>query len=38
VADNVQAAGVELPAEVMTRIDETLGDVVERDPAKTSRG
>ena len=38
VADNVKAAGVELPAEVMTRIDEVLGDVVERDPAKTSRG
>ncbi|MQA32438.1 aldo/keto reductase family protein [Modestobacter roseus] len=38
VRDNVQAAGVRLPAEVMTRIDEALGDVVERDPAKTSRG
>nr|WP_294691975.1 aldo/keto reductase family protein [uncultured Friedmanniella sp.] len=38
VADNVQAAGVELPAEVLKRIDEVLGDVVERDPAKTSRG
>ncbi|MCW2677465.1 MAG: Voltage-gated potassium channel subunit beta [Modestobacter sp.] len=38
VTDNVQAAGVVLPAEVLTRIDEALGDVVERDPAKTSRG
>jgi aryl-alcohol dehydrogenase-like predicted oxidoreductase len=38
VHDNVKAAGVELPAEVLTRIDEVLGDVVERDPAKTSRG
>jgi aryl-alcohol dehydrogenase-like predicted oxidoreductase len=38
VADNVQAAGTRLPDEVMTRIDEALGDVVERDPAKTSRG
>ena len=38
VHDNVKAAGVELPAEVLTRIDEALGDVVERDPAKTSRG
>jgi aryl-alcohol dehydrogenase-like predicted oxidoreductase len=38
VADNVQAAGVRLPAEVLTRIDDVLGDVVERDPAKTSRG
>ncbi len=38
VRDNVAAAGVELPAEVLTRIDDVLGDVVERDPAKTSRG
>ncbi|MCZ2819875.1 aldo/keto reductase family protein [Modestobacter sp. VKM Ac-2977] len=38
VHDNVQAAGVQLPAEVLTRIDRVLGDVVERDPAKTSRG
>jgi aryl-alcohol dehydrogenase-like predicted oxidoreductase len=38
VRDNVKAAGVRLPAEAMTRIDEALGDVVERDPAKTSRG
>src|ERR1700709_2418338 len=38
VHDNVKAAGVELPAEVLTRIDDVLGDVVERDPAKTSRG
>jgi aryl-alcohol dehydrogenase-like predicted oxidoreductase len=38
VQDNVEAAGVQLPAEVLTRIDEALGDVVERDPAKTSRG
>jgi len=38
VHDNVKAAGVQLPAEVLTRIDEALGDVVERDPAKTSRG
>ena len=38
VHDNVAAAGVELSAEVLARIDEVLGDVVERDPAKTSRG
>jgi aryl-alcohol dehydrogenase-like predicted oxidoreductase len=38
VVDNAAAAGVTLPAEVLTRIDEVLGDVVERDPAKTSRG
>jgi aryl-alcohol dehydrogenase-like predicted oxidoreductase len=38
VHDNVAAAGVRLDADVMTRIDDVLGDVVERDPAKTSRG
>src|ERR687889_1038914 len=32
VFDNVEAAGVKLPAEVLTRIDDVLGDVVERDP------
>ncbi len=38
VHDNVKAAGVTLDAEVLTRIDDVLGDVVERDPAKTARG
>ena len=38
VHDNVKAAGVRLPADVLTRIDEVLGDVVERDPAKTASG
>jgi aryl-alcohol dehydrogenase-like predicted oxidoreductase len=38
VQDNVQAAGVRLDADVLARIDEVLGDVVERDPAKTARG
>ena len=38
VQDNVQAAGVTLDADVLKRIDEVLGDVVERDPGKTSRG
>ncbi|MGY1885508.1 MULTISPECIES: aldo/keto reductase family protein [unclassified Blastococcus] len=38
VHDNVKAAGVRLDDEVMARIDEVLGDVVERDPAKTARG
>ncbi len=38
VTENVAAAGVQLPPEVLARIDEVLGDVVERDPAKTSRG
>jgi aryl-alcohol dehydrogenase-like predicted oxidoreductase len=37
VHDNVQAAGVKLDDEVMKRIDDVLGDVVERDPAKTQR-
>ncbi len=35
VHDNVQASGVRIPAEAMARIDEALGGVVERDPAKT---
>jgi len=38
VHDNVVAAGVTLDADVLARIDEVLGDVVERDPAKTARG
>jgi aryl-alcohol dehydrogenase-like predicted oxidoreductase len=38
VHDNVQAAGVRLDADVLTRIDDVLGDVVERNPAKTARG
>ncbi|WP_062517999.1 aldo/keto reductase family protein [Demequina gelatinilytica] len=36
VRDNAKASGVEIPAELMTRIDEVLGDVVERDPARTT--
>ncbi|MBT1001727.1 aldo/keto reductase family protein [Paenarthrobacter sp. DKR-5] len=35
VAENVKAAGVVVPPELMARIDEALGDVVERDPSKT---
>ncbi|TDE28079.1 aldo/keto reductase family protein [Actinomadura sp. 6K520] len=35
VADNVKAAGVKLEADVMKRIDDVLGPVVIRDPAKT---
>jgi aryl-alcohol dehydrogenase-like predicted oxidoreductase len=34
--ENVVAAGVRLEPELMTRIDEALGDVVDRDPAKTA--
>jgi aryl-alcohol dehydrogenase-like predicted oxidoreductase len=36
VTDNVKASGVRLPAEVMTKIDELLGDVVASDPALTA--
>ncbi len=35
VHDNVGAAGVKLEPELMKRIDDVLGDVVERDPGKT---
>jgi aryl-alcohol dehydrogenase-like predicted oxidoreductase len=37
VQDNVKAAGVRLDDDVLKRIDEVLGDVVVRDPAKTQR-
>ncbi len=36
VTENVRASGVTIPPELMARIDEALGDVVERDPAKTA--
>ncbi len=36
VHENVKAAGVRIPAELMTRIDDVLGDVVERDPTRTA--
>ena len=36
VHDNVKAAGVTLDADVLAAIDEVVGDVVERDAAKTS--
>jgi aryl-alcohol dehydrogenase-like predicted oxidoreductase len=35
VYDNVKAAGVKIPDDAMSRIDEVLGDIVERDPGKT---
>jgi aryl-alcohol dehydrogenase-like predicted oxidoreductase len=35
VSDNVQASGVRLEPDVLKRIDEALGDKVERDPSKT---
>jgi aryl-alcohol dehydrogenase-like predicted oxidoreductase len=36
VRDNAGAAGKKLDADLMRRIDETLGDVVTRDPALTA--
>jgi voltage-dependent potassium channel beta subunit len=36
VQENVKAAGVQLSPEVLGRIDEALGDIVEKDPAKTT--
>jgi aryl-alcohol dehydrogenase-like predicted oxidoreductase len=35
IAENVKASGVEIPAELMGRIDQVLGDAVIRDPALT---
>jgi aryl-alcohol dehydrogenase-like predicted oxidoreductase len=35
VGDNVSAAGVTLSPELLAKVDEALGSVVERDPAKT---
>ncbi|GAA4670365.1 aldo/keto reductase family protein [Frondihabitans cladoniiphilus] len=35
VADNVKAAGVTLPAEVLAKIDAAVGHLAERDPGKT---
>ncbi len=37
ITENVKASGVTIPAELMAKIDEALGDVVERDPAMTAR-
>jgi aryl-alcohol dehydrogenase-like predicted oxidoreductase len=35
VAENAKAAGVKLSEDVLTRIDDVLGDVVETDPRRT---
>ncbi len=35
VRDNVKASGVKLESEVLKKIDDILGPIVERDPAKT---
>jgi aryl-alcohol dehydrogenase-like predicted oxidoreductase len=37
VVENVAASGVEIPAELMARIDDALGDIVVRDPAQTEK-
>ncbi|HWS57176.1 MAG TPA: aldo/keto reductase family protein [Actinotalea sp.] len=37
VAENVVAAGVEIPAELMARIDAVLAPVAETDPARTAQ-
>ena len=36
VHENVKASGVTIPDDLATRIDEVLGDVVERDAARTA--
>jgi aryl-alcohol dehydrogenase-like predicted oxidoreductase len=35
VRENVKASGVQLDAEIMRKIDDVLGPVIERDPAQT---
>jgi len=35
VKENVKASGVQLDAEIMRKIDDVLGPVIERDPART---
>jgi aryl-alcohol dehydrogenase-like predicted oxidoreductase len=36
VRENVKASGVTIPAELLEKIDAALGEVVERDPARTA--
>ena len=35
ITSNLAATGVVIPAEIMSKVDEVLGDVIERDPSKT---
>ncbi|WP_019147828.1 aldo/keto reductase family protein [Timonella senegalensis] len=35
IAENIKAGGVEIPAELMAKIDEILGDHINRDPKQT---
>lgn len=37
VTENAAASGVRLEDDLMSRIDDVLGDIVDRDPAKTAR-
>ena len=37
VSENVKAAGVKIPAELMAKIDDALGDVVEKDAGATAK-
>jgi aryl-alcohol dehydrogenase-like predicted oxidoreductase len=37
ITENVAASGVKLEADLLAQIDEALGPIVERDPAKTQR-
>lgn len=35
ITSNLAASGVVIPAEIMAKVDQALGDVIERDPTKT---
>jgi aryl-alcohol dehydrogenase-like predicted oxidoreductase len=35
ITSNLAATGVVIPTEIMAKVDEVLGDVIERDPSKT---
>ena len=35
IISNIEASGVEIPVEIMAKVDEVLGELIERDPAKT---
>ncbi|MBV9830771.1 MAG: aldo/keto reductase family protein [Marmoricola sp.] len=37
VTENVKAAGVKIPAELMAKIDDVLGDIVVRDAGETAK-
>ncbi|GGN65593.1 aldo/keto reductase [Actinoplanes lobatus] len=37
VTENAVAAGVRLPTDLLSKIDEVLGDLIDRDPTKTAQ-